>query len=355
MLTAGVIGCGYVAQFHFRGLERIGARVKWVCDLDEARAAPWVARFGAEYAAAFEPAVSDPEVEVVFVLTPSATHKRICLEAIEAGRAVVCEKTLAENAEDSRAVVRRAQERGTVFYTSYMKRFIPAVEKAKELLPRLGRILSTHATVCQPWGALWEEMPGEGVFHTPPGGRSLAVSKYGGGILIMGGSHILDLVNFFLGRPRRVYGSVHVPEGRDYELRAAALLETERGPAHFEALAHPLRGIGFLRDGWDERLQITGTEGRLEIWSAAWDQVEHKASLLVHYDEASRAATEYRFPPASAFERAVAFFCGNIAQGRQGAQSRLTGYEVDELIGAIQRSSALGQAVEVEWRIGSDE
>ena len=119
---------------------------------------------------------------------------------------------------------------------------------------------------------------------------------------------------------------------------------------HFEALAHPLRRIGFLRDGWDERIEIVGTNGRLEILSALWDQADTKASLLVHYDEATGNATEYRYAPASPFERAVAFFCDNIAKGTQGAQSRLTGYEVDELISAIQRSSAAGQAVEVAWR-----
>jgi len=349
-VTAGVIGCGYVSRFHFRALEKIGARVKWICDLDEARARPWVEKLGAQYAADYEAVVSDPEVDAVFVLTSAPTHKPICLSAIEAGRAVICEKTLAENADDAFEIVRRAEERGTIFYTSYMKRFIPAVEQAKDLLPRLGTIMSTHVRAYQPWGALWGEMPAEGFFHTPPGGQSTAVKNYGGGILIMGGSHILDLVNFFLGRPRRVCGSVYVPEGRDYDLRAAALLETDHGPVHFEALAHPLRRIGFLRDGWDERIEITGTAGRLEILSAFWDQVDTKASLLVHYDEATGNATEYRYPPTSPFERAVAFFCANIEKRTQGAQSRVTGYEVDELIATIQRSSATGRAVEVAWR-----
>ncbi|UCH34867.1 MAG: Gfo/Idh/MocA family oxidoreductase [Armatimonadota bacterium] len=349
-VTAGVIGCGYISGFHFRALDKIGARVKWVCDVDETRARPWVAKDGTAHVTGYEQVVGDPEVDVVFVLTTSSTHKRICLDAIDAGRAVICEKTLTTNADDSLEVVRRAEESGAIFYTSYMKRFIPAVEKARELLPRLGTILSTHVRAYQPWGPLWEAMPSAGLFHTPAGGKSGAVANYGGGILIMGGSHILDLVNFLLGRPRRVYGSVHVPEGRDYDLRAAALLETDHGPVHFDALAHPLRRIGFLRDGWDERIEINGTDGRLEIFSALWDEVDYKASLLVHYDEAAGAATEYRYPPVSPFERAVAFFCGNIERRTQGSQSRLTGYEVDELIATIKRSSDSGSALEVNWR-----
>ena len=52
------------------------------------------------------------------------------------------------------------------------------------------------------------------------------------------------------------------------------------------------------------------------------------------------------------FDRAVAFYCANIEQGTQGEQSRLTGYDVDELIAHIKRSAATGQAVNVKWRVG---
>jgi hypothetical protein len=129
------------------------------------------------------------------------------------------------------------------------------------------------------------------------------------------------------------------------------LLETANGVVQYEAVAHPLRKIGFLRDGWDERIEINGLNGRLEIYSSAWDQVTHKASLLVHYDNATGNVTEYRYAPESPFDRAVGFFCRNIATGTQGAQSRLTGYDVDELIGHIKLSAARHQAVDIGWRI----
>ena len=90
--------------------------------------------------------------------------------------------------------------------------------------------------------------------------------------------------------------------------------------------------------------------GRLDVYSSSWDNVEHKASLLVHYDNSTGQSVEYRFPPASPFERAVACFCKGIENGEQGEQSRLTGYEVDELISCITRSAAEGRAVDVRWR-----
>jgi len=231
-----------------------------------------------------------------------------------------------------------------------MKRFIPAVQQAKALMPELGTMISTHIQAYQCWGDLWSPVV-EGYGYTPPGGMSPLRYKYGGGILITGGSHLLDLIGFFLGRPRRLYGSVYTPEGRDYDLRASALMETDLGVVQFEAVTHPLRHLGFLRDGWDERLEMTGTAGRLELFSSLWDDVEHKASLLLHYDNHTGNVTEYRYDPVSPFAVADAFFCANMEKGVQGEQSRLTGYDVDELITHIMRSSETGQALEVEWRI----
>jgi predicted dehydrogenase len=264
---------------------------------------------------------------------------------------VVCEKTLSESAEDSLEIVQAAEAKGTVFYTSYMKRYIPAVAKAKELLPSLGRILSTRIQAFQQWGNLWESTPQEGFFAAGAGGKSEVVRRYGGGILVCGGSHILDLVLFLLGRPERLYATQYLPPGLDYDLQAAALMETANGVVHFEALAHPLGHIGFLADGWDERIEITGTGGRIEVFSAAWDQVEHKASKLVHYDESTGESTVFHYQPCSPFDLAVAQFCAGVETGEQRGQSRLTGYEVDELIAHIRRSAEEHQAVEIDWRI----
>lgn len=350
-LVAGVIGCGNISKYHFSGLKKAGAKVAWVCDLNESAARPWAEKHGARYTADYREVIADPGVNLLDVTAVSRVHKPVCLAAIAAGKAVICEKTLAENPDDALEIVQAAERQKTIFYTSYMKRFIPAVEQAKALLPDLGRILSTHIRAYQCWGDLWDENPKEGFFHTPRQGQSQVVCNYGGGILVCGGSHILDLVGFLLGRPRRLYATLETPKERDYDLQAAALLETENGVVHFETLAHPLNKIGFLRDGWDERMEINGTHGRLEILSAAWDQFEHKASLLIHTDNRTGRATEYRFAPVSPFDQAIAFFCKNIQHDTQGAQSYATGYDVDELIGAIKTSAATKQAVDLKWRI----
>jgi predicted dehydrogenase len=348
-ITAGVIGCGNISQYHFSGLKKYGARVKWVCDLNKDAAMPWAEQFSAEFTRDYNQIINDPEVNTVFVILVSKMHKEICLKAINAGKAVICEKTLAENASDAWDIVALAEKKGTVFYTSYMKRFIPAVEKAKELLPGLGRIISTYIRAYQGWGK-WDCNPPSGFLHTPSGGVSQIRKNYGGGILVCGGSHILDMVLFLVGKPERLYASVYTPEDRDYDLQASAMMETPNGIVYYEALAHPLKKIGFLRDGWDEKVEINGVNGRLEIYSSEWTQFDSKPCLLVHYDNKTGNSIEHRFNPASPFDKAVEFFCSNIEQGEQGEQSKFTGYEVDELISCIKLSSDNKQVVEIPWK-----
>jgi predicted dehydrogenase len=350
-LNISVIGCGSISRFHFAAFEKIGVNVLWVCDLNQSAADPYAHKFNARYTDDFRQAIDDPQVEAVFVLTHSSTHKPICLYAIHAGKAIVCEKTLAENPDDAFEIIQAARNQKTIFYTSYMKRFIPAVEKAKSLLPKLGQLFSTYIRTYQPWGDLWSEAPTEGFFSKTQGSPSQVVKFYGGGILVCGGSHLLDLVGFFNGRPTRLYAKMVQPYYLDFDLLASAIIETPNGVVHYEAAAHPLSKIGFLRDGWDERIEINGTLGRLEIFSALWDAPYTKDSLLIHYDQSINTVTEYRFGFISPFERAVAFFIDNIKHGTQGEQPNTTGYDVDELIAHMVKSASLKQAIDIQWKI----
>jgi predicted dehydrogenase len=354
-IRVGIIGCGMIARFHVSALEKAKASIRWACDPKSENASRLAARTGATATADWRAVLADPEVDAVVVATVSRLHKEICLAAVAAGKAVICEKTLTENAEDSWQVVAAAEAAGVPFFTSYMKRWFEATQQAKRLLPSLGRILSTHARSHQPWGDTWKgaQPPrGDGSAAPAAGGTaSFLVSNYGGGILVMGGSHLIDLVLFLLGRPRRLYALQHIPGERDYDLHASALMESaDHGSIHFEALASPLGRSGFLRDGWDEQVEITGTAGKLTLLTPYWSHVEHKTALLIHDDEATGQRHEYRYAVESPFDRAVAAFVADIAAGTQTAQSRITGYEVDQVIATMVASARAGQPLVVPWR-----
>jgi len=339
----GVIGCGGISRFHFGGLAKAGADVVHVADLREEAAAPYVAQFGARYSADYRALIADPELTVVSVLAHGRFHLEMCLAALAAGKDVVCEKTLADNADEAAQIVAAAQKSGRLFFTGYMKGFFPAMQKARELLPSLGRLFSAQVRTYQPWGDYYEmdaaSVPAE-VF-----------TKYGGAVMKCAASHLINLTLSFLGRPRSLYANVDYVLGSQFDRKATALFEYENGMvASFEAAVHPLKRIGYERNSWDESFQINGVNGRLEMFPVMWDHPENNGALLVHYDNATETSTEYRFPAVNPFDIEIATFERCLTERVQGRPDVIDGFNVDYVIGKMAESSRRKTALLLDWQ-----
>lgn len=353
-----IVGCGNISRFHFEGLIAVGARIARVVDVNEKAAAPWAARTGARYSEDYRDAMADPEVTVVSVLTGSRYHRDICLAALAAGKDVICEKTMANDAAEAleirsaaraaaaraaaaRAAAEGAAAAGGIFLTAFMKRFFPATEKAVELLPRLGRIFSAQARAYQNWGGDFFSM-------TDASPYAYVLRSYGGAVVKCAGSHMLDLIMHLLGRPRSLMSSVDYVPGSSFDRKAAAILEYENGATvSFETAIHRLSRIGYERNGWDEWIEINGSEGRLRLSTVMWDHPENNGALLEHYDEAAGAWTEYRFPAVDPFKLEMAAFHEALRARRALGCDADAGCAVDLVIDAIARSSSEGRRVEL--------
>jgi len=354
MINVGIIGCGSISRFHYEGYELAGARIAHVCDMHAPAAEAVGARYGAAVSTDYRAVLDDPQVQLVSVLTPAATHKEICLAAIAAGKGVVCEKTLSDHPADAAAIARAADRAGAFCATAYMKRYFPALQQAKALLAEMGPIISIHARSWQPWD-LWNGELGAD-FLTHP---SSVFQRYGGGVLVCGGSHILDLLHWLGGRASRIAGDVHVRAGMDIDNQANALLWLEQGGiAHFEACWHPLRFAGYERNGWDERLEINTVSGRLDIYTVYWCTPEKNGALLIHQDAATGRTTEYRYPAVNPFHLEMAEMLRRYRAGETPMPSAWDGYVVDETIAHIVRAAAQGAVVPVTWQdrvgVGAD-
>jgi hypothetical protein len=67
-------------------------------------AKPWVDQTKAQFTTDWRDLIADPEINLIQILTNPPSHAEICLAAIDAGKAVVCERTLATKLEDSVAI-----------------------------------------------------------------------------------------------------------------------------------------------------------------------------------------------------------------------------------------------------------
>ena len=109
MIDVGVVGAGFVAAQHVEALRRIpGVRVALISASTPASAGLAAARLGVDAASDTRAIVDDPSIQVVHICTPNDSHVEVALAALAAGKHVVCEKPLAVDASQARAVARGA-------------------------------------------------------------------------------------------------------------------------------------------------------------------------------------------------------------------------------------------------------
>jgi len=343
----GIVGCGKVARFHINGLKKAGAKIVHISDKNDEAAVEYVSEFGCWFSSDYHDLLADPAVSVVSVLTNTKSHHDICLAALEAGKDVICEKTMTDNANEAEEVARIAMKCDHLFYTGYTKRFYPAVRKAKELLPSLGRLFSAHVRTYQPWGNYYERRETAGLVRV--------LEDYGGAVVKYGASHMIDMILYFLGRPQSVYGVVDFVAGSGFDRSATALLEYADGLiVNLEAVAHPIKRIGYGHDSWEEYIQINGVNGRLEMHFPGWDHPESHGVLLIHYDNAHDSPMEYRFDPVNPFDLEIEYFCECLEKKHQGYPDMVDGFNVDLLIEALMESARRKTALKLDW-CGIDE
>jgi predicted dehydrogenase len=194
----GIAGTGTMAGEFVRGLAHApGAVVAAVGSRDAERARAFaqrhdVARASASYDALF----ADRDVDVVYVATVNTTHRDLCLRALDAGKPVVCEKPFACTAAEAREVVARARERRLFCMEGMWTRFLPAVQRARELVAG-GAIGDVHAFSAH-----------LGWPHAVDARSRLFDPQQGGGALLDLGVYTISLAQLLLGPVARVQSSV---------------------------------------------------------------------------------------------------------------------------------------------------
>lgn len=97
--------------------------------------------------ASYEAMLSDPDIDAVYVSTPHTLHYQNSLDAITAGKAVLCEKPLTVNPEDARSLAAVARQSGVYLMEAMWTWLLPAVRTAREWVEsgRIGQLLHIKA------------------------------------------------------------------------------------------------------------------------------------------------------------------------------------------------------------------
>lgn len=135
-LGVAVIGAGYWGPNLVRNFAASPDwRLRWVCDLDEARARR-VTRGtrGVRVTTSLDDVLDDPKVAAVAIATPASTHCELGMAALDAGRHVLLEKPLAATVVEGEKLVRAAADNGVVLMCDHTYCYTPAVRRIGQLV-----------------------------------------------------------------------------------------------------------------------------------------------------------------------------------------------------------------------------
>jgi predicted dehydrogenase len=133
----GIIGCGKVTtMFHLRAIADVEeVEVSAVADPDGRRMEDVRRRAGAENGYLdYRELLSDPDVDAVAVNTPPMLHEGLTLDALRAGKHVLCEKPLAQSVEGCLHVKEAQEAAGLVVSPVHNYAFTPCLDRALELI-----------------------------------------------------------------------------------------------------------------------------------------------------------------------------------------------------------------------------
>lgn len=249
--NVGIIGFGGMASHHFnqsKVLDRIN--VKGIFDINPERM-EYAKSQGLVAYESREALINDPEIDIVLVAVPNDYHKEYSIEALRAGKTVLCEKPVTMSSEELEEVMKVAEETGCVFTIDQNRRvnkdFI-AMKRAVEA-GLLGDVYVIESRV-------------EGSRGVPKGWRTSKAQ--GGGMMLDWGVHLIDQIMFMYPEAKvtnvfcKMY-SVNYPEVDD-NFRLTMTL-SNGVTAHIEVSTNNF----ILHPRW----YVLGTEGTLQI--DGWD------------------------------------------------------------------------------------
>jgi predicted dehydrogenase len=247
----GILGTGRIARQFAEALRRlpdsellaVGSRFP-----DSAR------RFADEFEVAhpygdYRQLVSDPQVQVVYVATPHFCHAANTRLALDAGKAVLCEKPFTINAAEAHETIALARARKLFLMEAMWTRFFPLMTKLRDLLAAdaIGDV--RHLTADFGFRAEYAE------------DSRLFEPRFGGGALLDVGVYPVSLASMLFGPPTRIVGAANLgTTGVDEE--AAVILTHGEGQL---AVLHAAIRLNTVQEAI-----VTGTRGRVRIHCPWW-------------------------------------------------------------------------------------
>lgn len=179
------------------------------------------------------------DVDAIYVATPHQTHCKNTLLALSADKPVLCEKPFAVNAIQAKSMANAAKENNLLLMEAMWTRYLPHVQKVRELMHELGEIHNVQAD------------HGQSLMHI----QRVTDPNYAGGALLDLGIYPISFAFFVFGKPEKVTAKGVLENGVD--LQTSAIFEYSGGR---QAVINTV-----MNSKTPTTASINGTKARLEL------------------------------------------------------------------------------------------
>lgn len=343
MLKGGILGCGSICQK--RHAVEIAANknceLYGVYDPVTERAETVAKKYGCKVYKSAEELCADPELDFVVVATPNKYHAQYSIKAMENKKHVLCEKPMAGNLEDAKAMLDTSAKTGMKLMIGQNQRLAPAHMMARDIVQsgKIGKVLTFTTTFGHRGAEGWsiEGKPSTWFFN-----KDEAIFGAMGDL----GVHKADLMRYILGEEFTEASAIITTRDKKYDSgedinvddNAVCVLKSESGVVGTMAISWTYYG------GETNATIINGTKGALNIFT------DPEYPIIIKY--ADKTEEKIKTGAIQTNEKQTdsgvsAMFVESIQKDKPVAISGYEGYKALEVIVRCVESAETGRTMKI--------
>jgi myo-inositol 2-dehydrogenase / D-chiro-inositol 1-dehydrogenase len=338
MIGIALMGAGRMARVHAKAIHAAGGRLVTVYDVVESAAKSLASDTSASAARSAQEALHHPDVDAVLVATSSDTHVDFIIQAVKAGKAVLCEKPLAPSLSEAQRCVDLLGAEANKVFLAFNRRFDPghaALKKAIEA-GEIGNLEQLTITSRDPAPPPLEYIPNSGGLF-----RDMMI-------------HDFDMARWILGEePVSIYsrGSclVNPQIGKlgDIDTACVTMVSLSGKQA---VILNSRRAVY----GYDQRIEAFGSAGMVLSDNPRATAVQRYSSTS--FGAPDRVFTFYMDRYGQSYRMEIETFLAGVAAGTPPPINAIDGLRAAYLAEAAGASLRSGEAIkltpscEVTWR-----
>ena len=197
MINIGIIGCGKIAQVRHipEYAENPDVKLAAFFSPNRARAQEQADKYGGKVYDTAEALLADPDIDAVSICAANYAHAELSMQALNAGKHVLCEKPMATTLADCEAMVECAKKNGKFLMIGHNQRLAKAHMEAKRLIDEglIGDIITFRTSFGHGGPETWSISPGKNVWFFDK-------KKAAMGVMADLGVHKTDLIQYLTGQ-----------------------------------------------------------------------------------------------------------------------------------------------------------